>query len=219
MIQKNLKSIQSQLPEEVLLVAVSKTKSKEMIAEAYKAGQRDFGENRPLELREKAETLPSDIRWHMIGHLQRNKVRDIIDKVYLIHSVDSVGLLDVIERRAAKAGVNVKVLLQVHIAQEEHKFGFEEANIIRFFKEEKAQDYPHVSIEGLMGMATFTEDESQLRKEFSTLKKLRDKILELNTVNQQEFRIISMGMSGDYSIAIEEGSTMVRVGSSIFGTR
>ena len=219
MISENLKKIQAEIPANVTLVAVSKTKPIELIQEAYDEGQRDFGENRPQELREKANALPQDIRWHMIGHVQRNKVKDIIDKVYLIHSVDSVGLLDVIERSAAKAEVNVKVLLQVHIAQEEHKFGFENAGILRFFKEDKASSYPHVTVVGLMGMATFTEDMDQVRQEFKALSGLYDSLVKEGLVNTQEFKHISMGMSGDYSIAIEEGSTMVRVGSSIFGTR
>jgi pyridoxal phosphate enzyme (YggS family) len=219
MVKENLKALRTELPEEVTLVAVSKTKPMELIQEAYDEGQRDFGENRPKELQEKAKALPKDIRWHMIGHLQRNKVKDIIEYVYLIHSVDSTGLLDVIERRAAKAKVNVSVLLQVHIAEEAHKFGFTEEALLRFFKEGKAKDYPHVTIVGLMGMATFTDDEKQLRKEFSNLKKLHEKVLELIGGNSQIFNTISMGMSGDYSIAIEEGSNMVRIGSSIFGTR
>ena len=208
--------MQETLPPEVTLVAVSKTKPIEMISEAYAAGQRDFGENRPQELRGKAEALPADIRWHMIGHLQSNKVKDIIDKVYLIHSIDSIGLLEVIDRRAAIAGVNVKVLLQVHIAQEEHKFGFKEEDILSFFRAGKEKDFPNVTFEGVMGMATFTDDEVQLRNEFSSLKKLHAKALELNGVNHQIFNTISMGMSGDYKIAIEEGSTMVRIGSLLF---
>ena len=219
MVSENLSKIKRELPEDVSLVAVSKTKPMELIQEAYDMGQRDFGENRPLELQEKAKALPKDIRWHMIGHLQRNKVKDIIGFVHLIHSVDSVALLETIERRAANAGLSVQVLLQVHIAEEAHKFGFTEEALLDFFRDEKEKDYPHVSIVGLMGMATFTDDEIQLRKEFSNLKELHVKALEIKRDNSQIFNVISMGMSGDYSIAIEEGSNMVRIGSSIFGTR
>lgn len=219
MIQKNLKEILSQLPAEVTLVAVSKTKPIEMIQEAYEVGQLDFGENRPQELQEKAENLPKDIRWHMIGHLQTNKVKYIIEHVDLIHSIDSIKLLKEVDKRAGRNDRKVDCLLQVHIASEEHKFGFTADDIKAFFQEKKAEDFSNVRIVGLMGMATFTDEQEQVRKEFRLLKVLYDYLLEEKLVNNLIFNKISMGMSGDYSIAIEEGSTMVRIGSSIFGNR
>lgn len=219
MIQKNLKEILSQLPVDVTLVAVSKTKPIEMIQEAYEIGQLDFGENRPQELQEKAKRLPKDIRWHMIGHLQRNKVKNIIQDVHLIHSIDSVKLLEEVNKRAAKIPRVVDCLLQVHIAQEEHKFGFTQEGIEDFFQEGLSSSFPHVRLVGLMGMATFTDDQDQVRNEFRKLKEIHNSLLEKELVNNQIFNTISMGMSGDYLTAIEEGSTLVRIGSSIFGTR
>ncbi|NNK80510.1 MAG: YggS family pyridoxal phosphate-dependent enzyme [Flavobacteriales bacterium] len=218
-IKKNLDRILGDLPEGVTLVAVSKTKPVEMIQEAYDAGQRHFGENRPQEMKQKYAELPEDIYWHMIGHLQTNKVKYIIDFVYLIHSVDRMDLLEEIEKRAARIGRKVDVLLQVHIAQEEQKFGFQKEEILDLIRKNELDRFQHVNIMGLMAMATFTEDMDQVRSEFRELKNLFDSMLELNKDKILEMRIISMGMSGDFQVAIEEGSNMVRIGSSIFGAR
>ena len=219
MIKENLEAIKEQLPEGVTLVAVSKTKPIELIQEAYDAGQRIFGENRPLEMRDKHAELPQDIQWHMIGHLQTNKVKYIIDFVDLIHAVDSVKLLDEIEKRASKIDRKIDVLLQVHIAQESAKFGFYREEILALISDTDWENYPHVNIRGLMGMATFTDDIEQVRGEFKTLKNIFDSILQMRTNKTLDVNILSMGMSGDFQLAIEEGSTMVRVGSRIFGAR
>ncbi|WP_373074968.1 YggS family pyridoxal phosphate-dependent enzyme [Zeaxanthinibacter enoshimensis] len=214
-IEKNLKSIKEDLPAEVTLVAVSKTKSTSMIMEAYNAGQRDFGENKVQEMTAKWEELPKDIRWHMIGHVQRNKVKYMSDFVSLIHGVDSHRLLVEIDKRARNSERIIDCLLQVHIAEEESKFGFDEAEIIELLDSGKLESLKNVRLLGLMGMATFTEDSEQVRREFRGLKKLYDRLKE----RLPDFRELSMGMSGDYQIGIEEGSTMVRIGSSIFGAR
>ncbi len=218
-IAHNLESIAQELPEGVTLVAVSKTKPSEMIQEAYDAGQRHFGENRPQEMKQKHAELPSDIHWHMIGHLQTNKVKYIIDFVDLIHAVDSIRLMEEIDSRAAKIGRVVNCLLQVHIAQEDQKFGFEKEALMDLITEGAFDQFEHVKIKGFMGMATFTEDKEQIKKEFEELKNIYDSIVELKSDKTLDMNIISMGMSGDYSLAIEQGSTMVRIGSSIFGTR
>lgn len=214
-ITSDLKQLISELPESVTLVAVSKTKPNEAIAEAYQAGQRDFGENKVQELVLKWETLPKDIEWHMIGHLQRNKVKYIAPFVSLIHSVDSVRLLQEIDKQAKKNKRVIDCLLQVHIAQEDTKFGFDEAELIEFINSTYYNELSNVRIRGLMGMATFTSEENQLKAEFSSLKQ----IFERQKNAFEDFDILSMGMSGDYQLAIEEGSTMIRVGSAIFGAR
>lgn len=214
-IAKNLQQIKSTLPNKVTLVAVSKTKPNEDILEAYNVGHRVFGENKVQELAEKYETLPKDIEWHMIGHLQRNKVKYIAPFVHLIHGVDSFKLLKEINKRAFQNNRTINCLLQIHIAQEQTKFGFSEEEVIALLNSQEYKELTNVKIVGLMGMATFTDDETQIRNEFKSLKQLFDK---LSTFNLQ-FTTLSMGMSGDYQIAIEEGSTMVRVGSSIFGER
>lgn len=212
-IAKNLKELVEELPPEVTLVAVSKTKPESAIMEAYEAGHRDFGENKAQELSGKYENLPKDIRWHMIGHLQRNKVKYIIDFVHLIHGVDSLRLLREINKRAGKAGRRVDCLLQIHIAEESSKFGLDEKELNEILP--MLDEFENVRIRGLMGMATFTDDEGQVSREFRNLKNLfnatREKIGDLD--------ILSMGMSGDYPLALAEGSTMVRIGSSIFGAR
>lgn len=214
-ITKNLKQIKASIPEHVTLVAVSKTKPNEAILEAYQAGQRIFGENKVQELTEKYESLPKDIEWHMIGHLQSNKVKYIAPFVSLIHGVDSFKLLKEINKRAAQNERVINCLLQIHIAEEDTKFGFDEKEVIELIKSETFQDLRNIKIVGLMGMATFTDDENQIRKEFKSLKNLFDKL----QISNHQFQILSIGMSGDYQIAIEEGSTMIRVGSSIFGER
>lgn len=213
-IQDNLKTIEPTIPAHVTLVAVSKTKPVEDLQEAYEAGIRDFGENKIQEMCDKYEVLPKDIRWHMIGHVQTNKVKYMAPFVHLIHGVDSLKLLKEIDKQAQKNNRVIDVLLQQFIADEETKFGLDDKEIRQIMQEE-IQSLPHVRVVGLMGMATFTDDENQIRKEFKTLKS-NFKYLKNNFEN---ISILSMGMSGDYQIAIEEGSTMVRIGSSIFGYR
>lgn len=213
-IQDNLTQIQQSIPAHVTLVAVSKTKPVADLQEAYDAGIRDFGENKIQEMCDKHEVLPQDIRWHMIGHVQTNKVKYMAPFVHLIHGVDSLKLLKEIDKQAAKNNRIIEVLLQVFIADEETKFGLDATELNDILTKE-VQLLPHVKVVGLMGMATFTENENQIREEFRSLKHLFDQ----HQPNHADLKIISMGMSGDYSIAIEEGSTMVRIGSSIFGNR
>ncbi|WP_353097903.1 YggS family pyridoxal phosphate-dependent enzyme [Empedobacter brevis] len=213
-IQDNLKTIEPTIPAHVTLVAVSKTKPVEDVQEAYEAGIRDFGENKIQEMCDKYEVLPKDIRWHMIGHVQTNKVKYMAPFVHLIHGVDSLKLLKEIDKQAQKNNRVIDVLLQQFIADEETKFGLDDKEIRQIMQEE-IQSLPHVRVVGLMGMATFTDDENQIRKEFKTLKSN----FEYLKNNFENISILSMGMSGDYQIAIEEGSTMVRIGSSIFGYR
>jgi len=201
------------------LVAVSKTKPIELIREAYNAGQFDFGENKVQELREKPNQLPTDIRWHMIGHLQTNKVKYIAPFIHLIHAVDSLKLLEEINKQALKNSRTINCLLQVHIAQEEHKFGYEENDLIETLSSDELKMLQNIRITGLMGMATFTEDVNQIRNEFRYLKNLFDRLKIDFQLPNVDFKELSMGMSDDYMIAIEEGSTMVRVGSKIFGPR
>ncbi|WP_445382377.1 YggS family pyridoxal phosphate-dependent enzyme [Robiginitalea sp. IMCC43444] len=214
-ISENLSNIRESLPENVVLVAVSKTKENVEIMEAYDAGQRIFGENKVQELCRKWEALPKDIQWHMIGHLQRNKVKYLAEFVSLIHGVDSVRLLREINKRAAASGRVIDCLLQVHIAEESSKFGLDEQELQEVLNQEFLAGLPNIRVRGLMGMATFTEDEDQVRKEFRYLKSLFDQL----PAFLEKADILSMGMSGDYLLAIEEGSNMVRIGSSIFGPR
>ena len=202
------------------LIAVSKTKPVELLLEAYNAGIRDFGENKVQELVEKEQQLPNDIRWHMIGHLQRNKVKFIVPFVYLIHGVDSFKVLKEIDKQGAKVGRKINCLLQVHIAEEDTKFGFSREEITKLLQEQDFAAMEHIVVSGLMGMATFTEDTSQIRREFKALRELYDSLSkQYAAVPNVEMKILSMGMSGDYQIALEEGSNMIRVGSSIFGAR
>jgi pyridoxal phosphate enzyme (YggS family) len=210
-IAENLKEIKTGMPGNVVLVAVSKTKPTTSILEAYAAGQRDFGENYVQELIDKYDALPKDIRWHFIGHLQSNKVKYIVPFVYLIHGVDSLSLLKEINKQAAKQNKIIDCLLQIHIASEETKFGmdFKEAQDILNSKEFK--DLNNVRVKGFMAMASNTENQEQIKNEFSALKNFSLQFPSLD--------VLSFGMSSDYKIAIEEGSTMVRIGSSIFGDR
>ena len=214
-IEKNITSLKAQLPVHVTLVAVSKTKPIEDLQEAYNAGQRVFGENKVQEMTQKWELLPKDIQWHMIGHVQRNKVKYMAPFVSLIHGVDSLRLLQEIDKQAKKHQRTIPCLLQMHIAQESTKFGFDEKELYEALSSDTFKSLTHISIEGLMGMATFTDNKDQIRSEFRSLNRiftsLKQEIPQLNT--------LSMGMSGDYNIAIQEGSTMVRIGSSIFGAR
>lgn len=213
MITDNLKSILSKLPESVTLVAVSKTKPNSAIMEAYNVGQRAFGENKVQDMVAKSEELPSDIQWHMIGHLQTNKVKFIAPFVSLIHGVDSLKLIKEIDKRAAQNNRIIDCLLQIHIAEEETKFGLSDIEATQVLA--NAKHLKNVRIKGLMGMATNTRDESILRNEFAGLKEL---FLKFQSVTEH-LQIISMGMSTDYEIAVEQGSTMVRLGSAIFGRR
>lgn len=219
MIQDNLKKIQETIPSGVTLVAVSKTKPAEMILDAYAAGQRHFGENKVQELTEKQEQLPKDIYWHLIGHLQTNKVKYIAPFVHLIHAVDSLKLLKEINKQAKKNNRIISCLLQFHIATEDTKFGMTRAEAEELINSDAYQEMENVKLCGVMGMATFTDNESRVREEFHHLKNEFEYFREKYFSDTDQFSIISMGMSGDYQLAIEEGSTMVRVGSSIFGQR
>lgn len=226
-VAENIRKIKAYLPETVTLVAVSKTQPNKAILEAYQTGQRIFGENKVQELVEKFESLPKDIEWHMIGHLQTNKVKYIAPFVHLIHGIDSFKLLSEVNKQALSNHRIINVLLQVFIAKEETKFGFSKEEVMDLLNSEKFQELKNIKVIGLMGMATFTDDKKQVRKEFKSLKNLFDNLqnlksqisnLKLQTSNSK-LSTLSMGMSSDYTIAIEEGSTMIRVGSSIFGER
>ncbi len=203
----------------VVLVAVSKTHLPERILELYHKGQRDFGENRVQELLAKAPLLPADIRWHLIGHLQTNKVRHIVPFVHMIHSVDSLRLLQEIEKQAARAGRTIDCLLQFHIAQEETKFGLSEKEADALLQSPEYQTMQHVRLCGVMGMATFTDNTDQIRAEFRHLRRIFERLKANYFPNAPHFRECSMGMSSDWQIAVEEGSTMVRIGSLLFGPR
>lgn len=219
-IKANLESVKSTFRNsDCLLVAVSKTKPIEDLREAYDAGIRDFGENKVQEIQEKQPLLPADVRWHMIGHLQSNKVKYIAPFVHLIHGVDSFKLLQEINKQGKKIDRVIPCLLQVHIAEEETKFGFDKAELDEMLNSKEFQELTHVRIAGLMGMATFTESQDQVRKEFRCLKHLFEDLKTRTLPDFVELKEISMGMSGDYLIAQEEGSTMVRIGSAIFGKR
>lgn len=213
-IQENYKLVKSQLPENVQLVAVSKTHPVEAIKEVYDLGQKVFGENKVQELVEKQPLLPDDIQWHLIGHLQTNKVKYIAGFIDTIQSVDSEKLLKEIDKEAAKNQRKIKVLLQVKIAEEETKFGLELHEAKELFTQYLQGEFPNVEITGLMGMATFTEDQNQIKKEFTFLKQVFDKL-----ALQKPLETLSMGMSDDFPLAIECGATSVRIGSKIFGRR
>lgn len=220
-IQQNLNSIKSQLPAHVTLVAVSKTKPVADLMEAYDAGQRIFGENKIQEMTDKREVMPKDIEWHMIGHVQTNKVKYMAPYVSLIHGVDSLKLLQEINKQAAKNNRVIDCLLQVYIAEEESKFGLDEQELEEILNKildsarNDNNEFKNIRVIGLMGMATFTENQNQIEKEFKHLKTIFDKLKTQNS----ELKTLSMGMSGDYQLAISCGSTMVRIGSSIFGSR
>jgi pyridoxal phosphate enzyme (YggS family) len=216
--QNNYFDIVKELGENITLVAVSKTKPAEAIKELYDLGHRNFGENYVQELNEKYEQLPKDIRWHFIGHLQSNKVKYIAPFVHLIHGIDSFKLLKEVDKQAKKLDRVVGVLLQVHIAQEETKFGLDEKELNEIFSSNGLSELKNVQVCGFMGMASFTDDKEKVRNEFKYLKSLFDKYAQFETSNFK-LQTLSMGMSGDYAIAIEEGSNMVRIGSLIFGER
>jgi pyridoxal phosphate enzyme (YggS family) len=210
-IKDNLLNIKSQIPENVTLIAVSKTKPNEMLLEAYEAGQRHFGENYVQELVDKETQLPKDIHWHFIGHLQSNKVKYIAPFVYLIHGVDSFSLLKEINKQAQKNNRVIDCLLQIYIAQEETKFGLDIKEALDILNSVEFKELKNIQIKGFMAMASNTENEEQIRKEFKSLKEFSKQF--------PNYSVLSFGMSGDYLLAIEEGSTMIRVGSSIFGER
>lgn len=217
-ISENLKKIRSVLPEHITLVAVSKTKSVQDIMEAYQAGQRIFGENKIQEMTAKWQQLPKDIQWHMIGHVQRNKVKYMAEYVSLIHSIDSLKLLKEVEKQAAKQQRTLHCLLQIHIAEEDTKHGMTGEEAAALLTSEIFKAMKHITIVGLMGMATFTNEAHQIEKEFLHLKSVYDDLKSISHKNCN-LSVLSMGMSDDYKIAIACGSTMVRMGSSIFGKR
>jgi pyridoxal phosphate enzyme (YggS family) len=217
-IQENLKTIKSSIPEHVTLVAVSKTKPVSDLMEAYNAGQRVFGENKIQEMAEKYEEMPKDIKWHMIGHVQRNKVKYMASFVSLIHGVDNFKLLKEIDKQAKKHDRIIDCLLQIKIASEDSKFGMSFEDVSKFTQSKIISELKNIRVTGVMGMATFTDDKSQIKNEFNRLKFTFDALKALQTENCK-LQIISMGMSGDYKLAIDCGSTMIRVGSSIFGLR
>ena len=217
-IKKNLNIILSQLPNKVTLVAVSKTKPVSDILEAYNAGQRKFGENKIQEMVDKHEELPKDIEWHMIGHVQRNKVKYMAEFVNLIHGVDNFKLLKEINKHAEKHDRTIDCLLQIKIASEDTKFGMTADEASDIFQSKEFSELKNISVKGVMGMATFTDDKEQIKEEFQFLKQTFEDLKQFESFNFKP-EIISMGMSGDYQLAIDCGSTMIRVGSSIFGAR
>ena len=219
MINENLTTIKQSIPSHVTLVAVSKTKPNELIEEAYSSGQRIFGENKAQELKNKAEVLPKDIEWHFIGHLQSNKVKYIAPYASLIHSIDSLKLLTEVNKQAQKNDRIIDCLLQFHIAMEESKFGLSLEEVQELLTSNEFSSLKNINIVGVMGMASFINNEEQVRNEFASLKHIFNQLNNGFFQRSETFKTISMGMSGDYKLAIEEGSTMVRVGSAIFGIR
>lgn len=219
MIGANLDRINKELPKHVVLVAVSKTKPIEDLQEAYDAGQRIFGENKVQEMAAKWEVLPKEIEWHFIGHLQRNKVKYLAPFVSLIHGVESLRLLKEVNKQALKSNRIIDVLLQFYIADEETKFGLSEEEANDLLNSEEYKLLKNIQIRGVMGMATFTKDQEKIKGEFHKLKKIHSSLKANHFSNNHLFDIVSMGMSGDYETAIDEGSTMIRIGSSIFGAR
>lgn len=226
MVAENLAQVQKKInescskinrdPNEVTLIAVSKTKPVEMLKEAYDAGARVFGENKVQEIVDKYDQMPSDVKWHMIGHLQRNKVKYIVDKVAMIHSVDSLRLAETIEKEAAKKAVIVPILIEVNVAQEESKFGLKPEEVLPLI--EQIADFSHIRIKGLMTIAPYVDNAEENREIFRELKKLSVDIAAKN-INNVTMSVLSMGMTGDYMVAVQEGATMVRVGTGIFGAR
>ena len=214
-ISEQIKYYKSQLPEDVVLVAVSKTKPEEDLLEAYNAGQRVFGENKIQEMTEKWENLPKDIEWHMIGHVQSNKVKYMAEYVNLVHGIDRLKLIKELNKQAQKHDRTINCLLQIKIAEEDTKFGMDINDAEAILNKNFKKTYPNVNVVGFMGMATFTNDEKQVQREFKSLKSHFDRL----SKDHNSLNILSMWMSGDYKLAITEGSTMVRIGSAIFGER
>ncbi len=219
MISEQIKRFKAELPEGVNLVAVSKFHPVESLKEAYSAGQRIFGESRVQELLPKIDVMPEDVRWHFIGHLQSNKVKALVGKVSLIESVDSIRLLELIDKESQNKGVETNVLMQVHVAKEETKFGFYPEELLKFFEDKKYTSLTNVRICGVMGMASNTDDDERIRADFKDIYEVFHKIKERFGTELKHFDSVSMGMSGDYQIAIEEGSNYVRIGTAIFGER
>ncbi len=218
-VAENLQLVKEKIPSHVTLVAVSKTKADEVIMEAYQAGHRDFGENKVQDLAAKQERLPADIRWHMIGHLQSNKVKYLATFVHMLHGVDSLKLLGVINKEGERNQRVIDCLLQVRIALEETKFGLTEEELMQLISSDAFREMQHIRIRGLMGMATYTENSNQIREEFRHLKRIFDRLKDSEFASSDSFDQLSCGMSGDYQLAIEEGSNLVRIGSLIFGPR
>ena len=218
-VSENLNSVRQNIPSQVQLVAVSKFHPAQSIREAYECGQRLFGESRVQELTDKVNQLPSDIEWHFIGHLQTNKVKYIVPFVTMIHAIDSERLLQEIDKSAGKVNRTIDCLLQIHIAEEESKFGFSFDECRELLASGRWKQMPNIRLRGVMGMATFTDDEAQVRREIQQLTRFFREVKEKWFADEASFSEISMGMSDDYRIAIEEGSTMVRIGSTIFGSR
>ena len=213
-IAKNIESIKAEFTSDVTLVAVSKTKPIQDLMEAYEAGQRIFGENKIQEMTNKWEALPKDIEWHMVGHVQTNKVKYMAPYVKMIHAVHKMKLLKEINKQAKKENRVIDCLLQMKIAEEDSKYGMTKEEIIEFLADEQLKNYTNVKLRGLMGMATFTDDNEQIKREFTLLKNLYEQLK-----SSHNFDVLSMGMTGDYKIAIEQGSSMIRIGSKIFGAR
>lgn len=218
-IKKNIEKIKQDLPDHCRLIVVSKTQPINRILEAYESGHRIFGENKVQELCSKFEELPKNIEWHLIGHLQTNKVKYVAQFIHLIHAVDSLKLLQEINKQAQKVNRTIKCLLQIYIAEEETKFGLSQPELSDLIQSNEIENLKNIQIIGLMGMATFTENTEQIRKEFKYLRTIFNSIAEQNLPENVRMQELSMGMSGDYKIAIEEGSTLVRIGTSIFGER
>lgn len=219
LISDNIQSFLGKIPENVQLIPISKTKPNELILDAWESGFKVFGENKVQELTRKYEELPKDIQWHMVGHLQSNKMKYIASFVHLVHGIDSFKLIKIMEKEAKKAGRIMNGLFQLHIASEETKFGFSQDEIFEILDSGEFAEMEHVRMTGVMGMATLTNDENAIRKEFKELYRIYRNIKSGYFQNDENFKEISMGMSGDYKIAIEEGSTMIRIGSAIFGER
>ena len=217
--KSNFERIYASIPDNVKLIAVSKTKPIELLKEAYELGERNFGENRVQEIIEKYEVLPKDIHWHFIGHLQRNKVKYLAPFVHLIHSVDSIKLLKEINKCGKKNNRKISCLLQFHIAKEENKHGFSKNEVIRHFEELSPKEYENINFCGVMGMATFINDAQIIELEFKKLREIFQSLKESFFKSKEDFKEISMGMSQDYPLAIKQGSTMIRIGSSLFGSR
>jgi len=218
-IKENLIDFSKQIPKTVQLIAVSKTKPNEDIMEAYHAGHRSFGENKIQDLRKKAEELPKDIRWHYIGHLQTNKIKYIAPFIHMIEAIDSLKLLAAINKEALKNKRTIDVLLQFHIAEEESKFGLDQNEAEQILQDESFQSLKNIRVCGVMGMASYTDDKDQIRSEFAHLRQIFNHLKDNYFQENDAFKEISMGMSNDYQIAIEEGSSMIRIGTSIFGLR
>ena len=218
-VSENLKSISQKIPPYVKLIAVSKRQTNERIQEAYNAGHRSFGENLVQELISKKDLFPNDIEWHMIGHLQKNKVKYLVPFIHCIHSVDNIELLKEINKRAERINRPISCLFEIHIAKETSKFGLSPESLKKLLAENPLSEYPFVKIKGLMGMATNTKDRNTIKQEFRSLRILKDEIKKTYFFDNEDFKELSMGMSGDYIIAIDEGATMIRLGSVIFGER